>query len=296
MEFLQEPQAEKVGSFDWIIDSDELINLLTSTLGSLSGFERICILGCGTSTLSEAIEKASGSVITSVDNDVNCLAHMTELHANNPRLRWIYCDLTETGGAAIEALQRCGPFDLLVDKGTFDAILVEGSACEMLANAYNLLKFDGILALCSLHGTDLLTPLFATPSLNLQASVLPIRALSLASGSVAVCRKRLEKANFVMNVETLRVEEAAIMDDYYKAQHPLLSDETESLIRRHFEARHSGGQTHVPVEELHALIFAPHEALGYTSELFLEDLCEYPLSLDGHMTLEELLAFLREKQ
>ena len=153
-----DPQVDKVGNYDWIVESSELISLLTAVLGDLSGYPSVCVLGCGTSTLSADLQQAtksvsasasaSGSVsvcacaygiyplelisthrtycistsrpslqvVTSVDNDIHCLTHMTAQHASNPALSWAYCDLTETSGAAIDALQAKGPFDLLVDK------------------------------------------------------------------------------------------------------------------------------------------------------------------------------------
>ena len=60
--------------------------------------------------------------VTSVDNDIHCLTHMTAQHASNPALSWAYCDLTETAGAAIDMLRAKGPFDLLVDKVKLESI------------------------------------------------------------------------------------------------------------------------------------------------------------------------------
>lgn len=296
MEFVvhdSEPQEKKVGTYDWIVEGEELLALLRRVLGDLALFPCMCVLGCGTSTLSEDLQRESGAEVMSVDNDVHCLQHMTSRFASNPKLRWAYCDLTETKGAALDAVMAVGPFDLVVDKGTFDAILVEGSSWELLATAYRLLKFDGIFVLCSLHGPDLLAPLLATPALNMQATLHPI-GRGNTSGTVAICRKSTAVPDFTpLNEAALQQEEQHIMDEYYKHQHPLMSHEKEVLLRATFAATQ---QHHVPIDTVYAMVFDGDGALGYSMELFREDLVDFALSMEGHMSVDEVIAFIREKQ
>jgi hypothetical protein len=50
-------------------------------------------------------------------------------------------------------------FDLIVDKGTLDAVLVEGSVYQMLAIVYNLLTIGGVYLICSLHEQEMISSL-----------------------------------------------------------------------------------------------------------------------------------------
>jgi len=103
----------------------------------------------------------------------------------------------------------------------------------LLLVAARLAQFDGIFVLCSLHGSDLLAPLLATPALDMHASLHPLgRGGSM--GTVAICRKGTRSCSAGghgkgdrrdVDEDALRQEEQFIMDDYYKAQNPLLGAE-----------------------------------------------------------------------
>jgi hypothetical protein len=119
-------------------------------------------------------------------------------------------------------------------------------------------QFDGIFVLCSLHGADLLAPLLATPALDMRASLHPL-GRGGGMGTVAICRKgtRSCSAGGVagggiasgrdVDEDALRQEEKFIMDEYYKAQNPLLGAEqvtTRTRTHTHTHTRTPRTHTH----------------------------------------------------
>jgi hypothetical protein len=53
-------------------------------------------------------------------------------------------------------------FGLLVDKGTFDAILVEGTVYQYVINVYSLMKPGSVYVLISLHDEAFMSPFFGS--------------------------------------------------------------------------------------------------------------------------------------
>jgi hypothetical protein len=93
MEFMMadnDPQVDKVGNYDWIVESSELISLLTAVLGELSGYPNVCVLGCGTSTLSADLQLATKSVSASTSTSTStsvCVCTCLELLSNHRALQ-----------------------------------------------------------------------------------------------------------------------------------------------------------------------------------------------------------------
>jgi ribosomal protein L11 methylase PrmA len=81
------------------------------------------VSGCGTSVLSIQLADLGFGEIVSVDNDSECIKHMELLYGNDCRLKWITYDMVDPASTTNADL---GMFNLIVDKGTLDAILVEG--------------------------------------------------------------------------------------------------------------------------------------------------------------------------
>lgn len=63
-----------------------------------------------------------------------------------------------------------GNFDLIVDKGTLDAVLVEGSVFQMLEIVYNLLNVGGVYLICSLHEKEMISSLLGIEELGFKIS------------------------------------------------------------------------------------------------------------------------------
>jgi SAM-dependent methyltransferase len=292
----------KIGNYDWIIDSVELLRFMMSnpTLNPFAQFKRICVLGCGTSTLSvdllHAGDPKSPAEVVSLDNDTGCLRHMADGHRNEPRLKWEYCDLTQLDGHVNDL--AINPFDLVVDKGTFDAILVGGTSWEFLANVHRLLAPRGVFVLCSLHTEDLLQPLLSISALEMDVTLHTVGTERL-KGTVALVKKKnlhstLHSHSFTLSYDDLRLQEKQIMDCYYQQQNPLISSEQEQNIRLLFT---QSGQEYLDYKHLHTFLFGEIQDT-YTFALFEEDLCSlsFPLTLHGHLNVDEVLGFLHEKQ
>lgn len=118
----------KVGNFDWITDFDDIESFLESRFTGLDHSKkdeiRVLVSGCGTSILSIQLADLGFGEIVSVDNDSECINHMKLLHGNDSRLKWITYDMVDPASTSTVNL---GMFNLIVDKGTLDAILVEGT-------------------------------------------------------------------------------------------------------------------------------------------------------------------------
>ena len=126
-------QQVKVGTFDWITEFDDIDGFLEPSytgLGNIAKSEvRVLVTGCGTSLLSIQLADAGFGEIVSVDNDSDCISHMKSLHHNDRRLLWFTYDMVDPTSTPLldEVLNNdLGLFDMIVDKGTLDAILVEG--------------------------------------------------------------------------------------------------------------------------------------------------------------------------
>ena len=129
-------QKVKVGTFEWITEFDDIHSFLEpcfTGLGHIPKSElRVLVAGCGTSLLSIQLADAGFGKIVSVDNDCECISHMKSLHHNDQRLQWFTYDMVDPASTPfVDELMSndLGLFDMIVDKGTLDAILVEGLFC-----------------------------------------------------------------------------------------------------------------------------------------------------------------------
>jgi 2-polyprenyl-3-methyl-5-hydroxy-6-metoxy-1,4-benzoquinol methylase len=126
-------QQVKVGTFDWITEFDDINGFLEPTftgLGHIAKHDvRVLVAGCGTSVLSIQLADSGFGEIVSVDNDSECISHMKNLHHNDQRLQWFTYDMVDPSSTPLSdelSNNDLGLFDMIVDKGTLDAILVEG--------------------------------------------------------------------------------------------------------------------------------------------------------------------------
>ncbi|XP_018432031.1 PREDICTED: endothelin-converting enzyme 2-like [Nanorana parkeri] len=76
------------------------------------------VLGCGTSSLSSYLYKEGVSPIISIDYSPICIKEMTERNAGIPEMSWMVMD-------ARKLQFPDGSFDLVIEKGTLDSMMVD---------------------------------------------------------------------------------------------------------------------------------------------------------------------------
>lgn len=302
----------KSGSFDWILDWMEFKGYLLAWHSYVSSTRhpaalRALVIGCGTSPLSAHLgESGWFQSVVSIDNDPQCVSHMRRQHAGNSMLEWHVYDLVERTGSTeyFERQGQEGGFDLIVDKGTLDAILVEGVCSPMLSEVHRLLAAEGCYLLCSIHAKELLCPLLSTPILGLEIiKVDDIQVQSMAGsgsgsggGTMMLLLKRTY--NYHIDEQALLGHELEVMDFFYKEEQPLLSAEEFERVQAEVKAELLRRQTiSLPLDAMHGVLFAHQkEGLDYSFELFLEDCRSFPLERQGEMTLPEALSFITQMQ
>ncbi|XP_077204331.1 EEF1A lysine methyltransferase 4 [Paroedura picta] len=84
----------------------------------LSPTDRNLVLGCGNSALSCNLYQLGYTDITSIDYSSACIASMGDYYAHCPGLRWVVMD-------ARALAFRDGSFDVVLEKGTLDSMMVE---------------------------------------------------------------------------------------------------------------------------------------------------------------------------
>ncbi|XP_056336577.1 EEF1A lysine methyltransferase 4 [Danio aesculapii] len=102
-------------SFEWFGDFTKFEHLLKQHVGIE---ENILMLGCGNSALSYDMCQAGYSSITNVDYSSVCVESMAEKHKDCAQLSWLCMD-------ARRLAFPDGVFDVVLEKGTLDAMLVE---------------------------------------------------------------------------------------------------------------------------------------------------------------------------
>uniref|UniRef100_A0A673N1G4 EEF1A lysine methyltransferase 4 n=1 Tax=Sinocyclocheilus rhinocerous TaxID=307959 RepID=A0A673N1G4_9TELE len=104
-------------SFEWFGDFTKFKHLLKQHVGTE---ENILMLGCGNSALSYDMYQAGYTSITNVDYSSVCVESMAERHKDCAQLSWLCMD-------ARRLAFPDGVFDVVLEKGTLDAMLVEES-------------------------------------------------------------------------------------------------------------------------------------------------------------------------
>lgn len=106
-------------TFDWFLSPSYLIPFfeeLTADI-DISKDARILMLGCGNSALGEVLYDAGWKNIVNIDYSKIVIEQMQERHAEKrPEMTWLEMDV-------MDLKFRENEFDLIIDKGTMDAML-----------------------------------------------------------------------------------------------------------------------------------------------------------------------------
>jgi 2-polyprenyl-3-methyl-5-hydroxy-6-metoxy-1,4-benzoquinol methylase len=106
----------KEETFDWFKGYAELKELLNKILPNKQ--DRILMLGCGNSALSEEMYADGYSSIDNVDFSETVIKQMRERTVGQTGLRWHVMDISELKF-------EDETFDVVLDKGTMDALMCE---------------------------------------------------------------------------------------------------------------------------------------------------------------------------
>lgn len=311
-------EGDKAGNFEWILDWDAMQRYLYAWRSRRKDGPQLftaLVIGCGTSSLSLKLRELGWfSVVVSIDNDQGCVAHMQQQHAGDTGMEWYVYDVVERSGSAAFVAASGQAFDLVVDKGTLDAVLVEGVCWPLLCEVRRMLAPRGHYLLCSIHSQGLLLPLLSTPILGLEVEHLEDLFLTSGGAGEEGCSLLLHKTCDgdgglgTVDEAALASHEKEVMDFFYQEEQPLLTEafvaDAEAKFSAALQAKREGceGWTRasLPLAEVHALLFGGEreQALGYTLSLFLEDAANTPMqpAVRGEMTFCEALDLLRDVQ
>jgi hypothetical protein len=239
------------------------------------------------------------------------------------KLEWYVCDVvTGEGFDQSPLLSSNNSFDCIIDKGTLDAIMVEGSAYTALMNIYDLLKVGGQYLLCSLSSPELMMPMMSAPALNYrlfchqQCNVKKVglrvpsngihsdNATSEMTGTIIVCEKQTpslyqQNSSSSERLTALQMYEDDMLNKFFQHDHSLLTDQFLSHLRTQFHGV-SGTTGILPLTDAYRKMFVEvsgdfHECLGtdYTDDLFLEDIGHFMAGLHGKSECAEDLILLQ---
>lgn len=317
-----EPQREKHGTFEWVVKFVQIEKFLSPRFTGLPEQQvreelRVLVIGCGTSTLSKEVADCGYGEVVSIDNDVGCIEHMSRTFSNeSSRMQWYTYDLVEhVGHPAMMDSRNTESFDIVIDKGTLDAILVEGAVCNMLSEVHRFMKPGGVYVLCSINAEDMLHTLLSSPALGFEVSVynsvseevcssaddnkgrydLNTNPSSKAEGVVAICKKAEDAHRIIVDIEALAQQEQEALNFYFQDEVPLLTPAFEASLRERFQMASTRlGTRSLPVDVAYMVMFSDAERRAYTSDLFEEDLRKFGAVRE--LSYEDCVEFVRQMQ
>eukprot|EP00668_Euglena_longa_P004725 GGOE01005517.1.p1 GENE.GGOE01005517.1~~GGOE01005517.1.p1 ORF type:complete len:316 (+),score=92.55 GGOE01005517.1:45-992(+) len=311
-------QPAVCGTFDWLVEFEDLQDLLNPDHTFQPYDTQVLVIGCGNSTLSAAMHAAGYALITSIDIDVGIVEEMKARHVDSPTLRWLCLDIGEVHGAL-----DTSSVGLAVDKGTLDAMLCGEliHVAKYLSAVWEVLVPDGVLLIVSLYPRSLLTALLTLPGdpYTIAHTYLPHKmAWCEAVGgqtkvSVATLRKSLHSHPPDQVAVTHHLQ--AALDDFTRLQNPLLTPEVRARIESRFSARLATRPTpcfvavpSLPLVDIYEVLFEDQLREGYPYDAFLADWeayqheCDPPADADADgggdrgLTLSEALRFVEVMQ
>ncbi len=259
---------------------------------------RVLEIGCGTSTFSESLqlEMGFGDVIA-IDNDEGCITHLKrQFEKSNSKVSYYCYDMTadQTTIRHYNEMDDLNSFHIIIDKGTFDAILVEGSVTGMINNILRLLALNGIYLLFSINKKSLLEELFEYSPLGLRCLNVSTKTISNQVISIIVLKKEF---NCLLSFSEIEAHEREVMDMFFQIESPFLNEQNEKMIQEKFSQHLSDNiEEGVDLKTAYEILFLDKVELGYDYSLFLEDLENISLKNPNKMTFEEAMTFIQLMQ
>jgi SAM-dependent methyltransferase len=114
-EYWDRRYEKDTGNYDWLMSYENLCSLLHPHITSL---DKILILGCGNSTLSEELYKDGYHDVVNIDYSKTVIEMMKE---RLPQMDWLEMDMRELNFEKES-------FTVVLDKGSLDAVFTDGSS------------------------------------------------------------------------------------------------------------------------------------------------------------------------
>ncbi|KAM9315588.1 EEF1A lysine methyltransferase 4 [Gastrophryne carolinensis] len=111
----EESRFPDTGGHEWFGAYHDFSHLVRRVLRPNT---RGLVLGCGTSSMSIELYKEGVSPLVSIDYSPICIKAMEERHAEVPEMSWMVMD-------ARQLQFPDGSFDLVIEKGTLDSMMVD---------------------------------------------------------------------------------------------------------------------------------------------------------------------------
>jgi ubiquinone/menaquinone biosynthesis C-methylase UbiE len=123
-DYWEDRYARAEEDFDWFFGWD---TLRASIAQFYTPADRVLIIGCGNSVMARDMLDTGFPLIANIDLSTTIISQLQERYQNEPRLQWFAMN-----GAQLSFPDQS--FDLIIDKGTIDAIMC-GDNCEEIVNA-----------------------------------------------------------------------------------------------------------------------------------------------------------------
>ena len=124
--------------FDWYFGWDRLGAQIQNFMKPT---DNVLVIGCGNAEMSYDMLKDGFPRVVNIDIAPSVITQMKEKYAGEKRLEWIVMDCTDLSAF------RDGEFDVVLDKGTFDAIMCGNGSADLIDKAmaenYRVLKNGG---------------------------------------------------------------------------------------------------------------------------------------------------------
>ena len=290
---------KKEGFFEWIASYDDVKPYLKPPYLNIPREEiKALVIGNGTSTVAESLmTDLHYHEVYAIDNDDHCTQHMQTCFPQST-VHYHSYDMvdgllsTDVDNAYLPTeLRQNHYFNVIIDKGTFDAILVEGSVASMIHEVLRFLNQDGYYVLFSINKSTLLQELFSLTSLYLNIVYNDTLVFSGQTITMMICQKT--QHNPSLQIDEIAHYEEIIMNAFFQMDTPFFTEVQKKDIEQKFLQSSVEG---IGLKKAYEILFQGKESLGYEYSLFLEDLQSFDLKNKDKLTFEEAMQFIDTMQ